>query len=147
MAENWKIVEKWTLWNIACPNYSVTWWIFVLFHSLLWAIIIGGSLLMDLPEILGIKQVYYEILDLSPPHSYKSPSLNRLLSNIRHPSYTGFSLIFWSANLMTLDRLLLSILLTLYMFIAWNPDRKDYYYQQHQFELKKLELRYQLKQK
>ena len=33
------------------------------------------------------------------------------------------------------------------MFVAWSPDRKDYQYQQQQLELKKLELRYDFKQK
>jgi hypothetical protein len=33
------------------------------------------------------------------------------------------------------------------MFVAWSPDRADYHYQRQQFELKKLELSYDLKQK
>lgn len=55
---------------------------------------------MDLPEILGIKQIYYDIQGLGEPFLYKARSLSRLLSNIRHPSYVGFSLIFWITNLM-----------------------------------------------
>lgn len=55
---------------------------------------------MDLPEILGIKQIYYDIQGLNEPYLYKARSLNRLLSNIRHPSFVGFSLIFWITNLM-----------------------------------------------
>lgn len=55
---------------------------------------------MDLPEIFGIKQIYYDIQGLNKPFSYKARSLSRLLSNIRHPSYVGFSLIFWITNLM-----------------------------------------------
>lgn len=47
----------------------------------------------------------------------------------------------------SLDRFILASLLTLYMFVAWNPDRTDYQYQRQQFELKKLELSYDLKQK
>jgi hypothetical protein len=46
-----------------------------------------------------------------------------------------------------LDRFILSLLLTLYMFVAWSPDRADYQYQRQQLELKKLELSYDLKQK
>lgn len=33
------------------------------------------------------------------------------------------------------------------MFIAWAPDRTDFQYQRQQFELKKLELNYDLKEK
>lgn len=47
----------------------------------------------------------------------------------------------------SLDRLILSLLLTLYMYVAWSPDRIDYQYQRQQFQLKKLELSYDLKQK
>lgn len=46
----------------------------------------------------------------------------------------------------SLDRLILALLLTAYMFVAWSPDRKDYEYQKNQLELKKLELRYDFKQ-
>lgn len=46
----------------------------------------------------------------------------------------------------SLDRFILSLLLTIYMFVAWSPDRADYVYQRKQFELKKLELSYDLKQ-
>lgn len=58
--------------------------------------------------------------------------------------YLSSSSIFFS--LQSLDRLILSLLLTAYMFIAWSPDRTDYDYQRQQFELKKLELNYDLKQ-
>jgi hypothetical protein len=44
---------------------------------------------MDLAELLGIKQVYYEINDLAPPLSYKSVPLKRLFSHVRHPSFIG----------------------------------------------------------
>lgn len=49
-------------------------------------------------------------------------------------------------NIFSLDRFILSALLTAYMFVAWSPDRKDYEYQKNQLELKKLELRYDFKQ-
>jgi hypothetical protein len=49
-------------------------------------------------------------------------------------------------SLASLDRFILSLMLTAYMFVAWSPDRKDYEYQRNQLELKKLELRYDFKQ-
>jgi len=147
LVQTWSSVDKWTLWSISAPVYSPVWWVLVVSHTLLWSIIAFGSLLMDLPEILGIKQIYYDVQGLSEPFAYKARSLSRLLTNIRHPSYVGFALIFWITNLMSLDRLILSLLLTLYMYVAWNPDRIDYQYQRQQFQLKKLELSYDLKQK
>lgn len=53
----------------------------------------------------------------------------------------------FSLSYISLDRLIMAVLLTIYMFVAWSPDRKDYHYQQQQLELKKLELRYDFKQK
>jgi hypothetical protein len=97
---NWTVVGKWTVWSFNSPAYSTSWWILVIAHSMLWLIIAIGSLLMDLPELLGVKQIYYDIQGLNEPLFFKARSLNRLLSSIRHPSYVGFSLIFWITNLM-----------------------------------------------
>jgi hypothetical protein len=100
LVQNWSLVGRWTLWSVSAPTYSPVWWILVTSHSILWMIIAFGSLLMDLPELLGVKQIYYDIQGLAEPFLYKARSLSRLLSNIRHPSYVGFSLIFWITNLM-----------------------------------------------
>ena len=98
--QSWTLVDKWVIWNIQAPEYSTIWWILIVTHSILWMIIAFGSLLMDLPEIFGVKQIYYDIQGLKEPFLYKAPRLSHLLSSIRHPSYVGFSLIFWITNLM-----------------------------------------------
>lgn len=100
LVEKWICVNKWTIWSFAIKDYSATWYIYILAHSTLWLIIFGGALLMDVPEILGMKQVYYDIRGLHDPSSYKTIPHNRLLTHIRHPSYIGFSLLFWLTNLM-----------------------------------------------
>lgn len=100
MVERWMAVNKWTIWSFAVKDYSPIWYICILTHSVFWFIIFGGGLLMDVPEILGIKQVYYDVKGLNDPALYKAIPHNRLLSHIRHPSYIGFSLIFWLTNLM-----------------------------------------------
>lgn len=100
LCERWMPVSKWTLWSFAIKDYSPIWYIYVLTHSIFWLIIFGGSLLMDFPEILGLKQVYYDVKGLNDPSLYKAIPHNRLLSHIRHPSYIGFSLLFWITNLM-----------------------------------------------
>lgn len=100
LVEKWIGVNKWTLWSFAIKDYSPVWYIYVLAHSALWLIIFGGSLLMDVPEILGVKQVYYELKGLHDPSFYKAIPHNRLLTHVRHPSYIGFSLLFWTTNLM-----------------------------------------------
>jgi hypothetical protein len=100
LIQSWQIVERWTLWNIVTDSHSTIWWIFVIIHSLLWVVIALGSLLMDLPEIFGIKQIYYDVQGFNDPLMYKARNLSRLLTSIRHPSYIGFFLIFWITNLM-----------------------------------------------
>lgn len=97
---------------------------------------------MDLPELLGIKQIVYHLQGL--PHTceyYKSEQLNTLYNHVRHPSFICLTIILWGANYMTLDRFVLATLWTLYMFLAWNPDYRDYEYQKVQLARKKLELR------
>lgn len=100
MLQNWRTVDSVSLWSISAPVYSTMWWVFVAFHILAWTIIVGGSLLMDLPEILGIKQIYYDVKKLSEPSLYKTRDLNRLLGHIRHPSYIGFTTVLWVTNFM-----------------------------------------------
>lgn len=100
MVERWIAVNKWTLWGFEIKEYSAFWYMYILSHSVFWLIIFGGSLLMDVPEILGIKQIYYDIKGLNHPSLYKAIQHNHLLSNVRHPSYIGFSLLFWITNLM-----------------------------------------------
>ena len=100
MVERWAVVNKWTLWSFEIKEYSPVWYMYILSHSAFWLIIFCGSLLMDVPEILGIKQIYYDIKGLNSPSLYKAIQHNHLLTNVRHPSYIGFSLLFWITNLM-----------------------------------------------
>lgn len=100
LVENWVGVNKWTIWSFAIKDYSPIWYVYVLAHSTLWLIIFGGTLLMDVPEVLGVKQVYYDIKGLYDPSYYKAIPHNRLLTHVRHPSFIGFSLLFWITNLM-----------------------------------------------
>lgn len=72
--------------------------------------------------------------------SYKSPEFRRLLGHVRHPSFVGLTIILWVTNIMTLDRLILAIIWTLYMYIAWNTDDNDVVYHKSQFLRKKAEL-------
>lgn len=74
---------------------------------------------------------------------YKSKQLRTLYSHIRHPSFVGLSVVLWAINIMSLDRLLLAVLWTLYMYIAWNTDHKDIMYHKCQLGRKRTELSYQ----
>lgn len=88
------------LWNIDVESSKTLWWIFVTIHAVAWAIIYGGSIIMDLPELLGVKQVYYDINRLLPPMALKSRDLVRLYGHVRHPSFVGLTIILWATNLL-----------------------------------------------
>jgi len=139
LLKNWNQVPV-SIWevNLASP---ISYWIFTTLHSLCWIIIYGGSLLMDLPELLGLKQIFYSIQGLHQPSYYKSRELNNLYSRLRHPSFICLTTVLWCTNFMSLDRLILAALWTTYMFVAWNPDYVDLEYQRLQLVQKRTELR------
>ncbi|XP_044732658.1 nurim homolog [Chrysoperla carnea] len=139
LIDNWKFIYLYPLWSINATD-GVLWWVFSFTHLIAWSFIYGGAILMDIPELIGIKQVYYNVMDWMDPLSYKSKSLQKLYRNMRHPSFIGFLLIFWICPLMTLDRVLLSSLLSIYMYSSWKTSPSDYEYQQDQFIRKKYSL-------
>uniref|UniRef100_A0A1L8D9D6 Nuclear envelope membrane protein n=2 Tax=Nyssomyia neivai TaxID=330878 RepID=A0A1L8D9D6_9DIPT len=128
------------IWRLDVAAQDRLWWLFVLIHAFAWIIIFGGSLIMDLIEIMGAKQVYHEAYNLAPPLLYKAIELRRLYSHVRHPSFICFTIILWTVNILTLDRFVLNTLLTLYMYLAWNPDAQDLQYHRSQLSRKKYEL-------
>ncbi|XP_055382655.1 nurim homolog [Condylostylus longicornis] len=141
LIENWLSAPTIVLWQINVADNPSLWWMFVLVHVFAWIVIYGGSLIMDLPEIMGLKHVYYDIKDYAPPMAYKSFELRHLYGHIRHPSFIGFLIVLWFTNLMTVDRLLLSIMLSLYMYVAWSTDHNDVIYQKCQLQRKREELK------
>lgn len=126
------------LWQFDVDESSVLWWTFVITHVLCWAIIYGGSIIMDLPELLGVKQAYNSLNDCLDPIAYKAVQLRNLYSHVRHPSFLGLTIILFATNVMSIDRLILAVLLTTYMYVAWNTDKNDVEYQQKQLQRKKL---------
>lgn len=141
LIQHWHRETSVTLWNVDVEKSNVLWWSFVIFHIFGWTVIYGGSLLMDFCEIIGAKQVYYYLNQLNSPASYKSKELQRVLSHVRHPSFTGLNIILWVTNCMSLDRFLLAVMWTLYMYVAWNTEPRDVQYQKNQLMKKKYELK------
>lgn len=113
--------------------------IFSWVHCLSWGLIYCSALLLDLPELLGLRQIA-ERCQLSQVVE-NDPSLSRLYSHMRHPSFSAFALILVVRPTMTLDRALLATVLISYMYLAWNPDLEDLKYQKAQWRRKKVILR------
>ncbi|TMS17904.1 Nurim [Larimichthys crocea] len=74
------------LWSVRNAPWSI-WFPLLCFslHFLCWTIICSILLIFDYPELMGVKQVYYECLGLGDPLSHKSPCAQRFLSHFRHP--------------------------------------------------------------
>ncbi|XP_055625102.1 nurim homolog [Toxorhynchites rutilus septentrionalis] len=140
LLKNWKSMQSYQLWYIEVQQSSTLWWTFVSLHIISWVIIYGGSLLMDLPEFIGLKQIYYDINDLAPPMSYKSQELRNFYGRMRHPSFVGLSVVLWITNSMSADRLLLAVIWTTYMYLSWNTNKTDLEYQKYQLSRKRVEL-------
>ncbi|KAH8405301.1 hypothetical protein KR222_003162 [Zaprionus bogoriensis] len=140
LLQNWLPAQSIVLWQIDVAESSVLWWSFVLIHGLCWTIIYGGCIIMDFLELLGVKQAYYSLNNYSDPMVYKAVQLRNLYAHVRHPSFLGLTIILFATNVMSIDRLLLAVLFSLYMYVAWSTDKNDVDYQQKQLQRKKLKL-------
>ncbi|XP_046435610.1 nurim homolog [Neodiprion fabricii] len=136
LMSNWRPVSWATIWSINTFHSTSLWLIFTSIHVMAWLIIYGGCVVMDISELMGLKQVYYKISGRQKPLIMKSEQLQRLYSHMRHPSFTGFLIIFWIHPFMSVDRCLLAGLLTAYMILMWTVDQKDYEYHKSVMQMK-----------
>ncbi|XP_074543180.1 nurim [Halichoeres trimaculatus] len=117
------------LWSVRHAPWSV-WFPLLCFtlHFLCWTIICSILMIFDYPELLGIKQVYYECLGLGDPVCHKPPRAQRLLSHLRHPVCLELGVVLWLLPCLSLDRLLLAGTLSTYLALAHSLDKQDLAY-------------------
>ncbi|KAI3358097.1 hypothetical protein L3Q82_003105 [Scortum barcoo] len=117
------------LWSVRHAPWSI-WFPLLCFtlHFLCWAIICSILMIFDYPELMGIKQVYYECLGLGDPLSHKSPGAQRFLSHLRHPVCLELGVVLWLLPALSLDRLLLAGTLSTYLALAQSLDKQDLAY-------------------
>lgn len=142
MIKFWIPVSSILLWNINTAQNSKLSFVITAFQIMGWIIVYSGCLMMDIGELVGIKQIIYKIKNYPSPMSTKSRELKRYYTHMRHPSFIGFSLILWIHPFMSLDRLLLALLLTVFMTMMWNIDQQDYHYHLESSERKKRNLHF-----
>ncbi|XP_051949452.1 nurim [Xyrauchen texanus] len=125
------------LWSVQNAPWDI-WFPLICFivHFLCWAIICSILLIFDYPELLGIKQVYYDILGLGDPLSLKSPRAQRLFSHLRHPVCVELLMVLWVLPTFPLDRLLLAVYLSVYLVLAHSLDTQDCVYLNRQLQTK-----------
>lgn len=114
------------LWSVRNAPWN-TWFPLLCFtlHFLCWSIICSILLIFDYPELLGIKQVYYECLGLGDPLALKSPRAQRLFAHPRHPVCVELAVVLWLLPALPLDRLLLAGSLSAYLALAHSLDTQD----------------------
>ncbi|XP_077404920.1 nurim [Vanacampus margaritifer] len=114
------------LWSVRQAPWSV-WFPLLCFsvHFICWAIICTILMIFDYPELLGIKQVYYQCLGMGEPLSYKTSQVQRFLSHFRHPVCLELGVVLWLLPALSLDRLLLALTMSVYLALAHSLDKQD----------------------
>lgn len=57
LVNKWQHVPSVTLWHFDTESSPTFYWLYYAVHAIAWIIIYGGSIVMDLPELTGVKQV------------------------------------------------------------------------------------------
>ncbi|CAH1257134.1 NRM [Branchiostoma lanceolatum] len=126
---NWQTVgESDPFWDFPVNTSRFLWLVFTLVHIFGWVSISGSAVILDYPEMMGVKQAYYYALGLDDPLSIKSESVRQFYSNNRLPIFTGVMMVLWLIPCMTLDRLVLAAFWTLYLLLWQSLSVTDYVY-------------------
>ncbi|XP_061521067.1 nurim [Phycodurus eques] len=114
------------LWSVRQTPWSV-WFPLLCFtvHVFCWAIVCTILMIFDYPELLGIKQVYYQCSGMGDPLSHKSSQARRFLSHFRHPVCLELVVVLWLLPALSLDRLLLALTMSVYLALAHSLDKQD----------------------
>jgi protein-S-isoprenylcysteine O-methyltransferase Ste14 len=88
-----------------------------------WALLFASSFAINHFDRFGLRQTwcYARGVDYEPPVS-KQAILHRV---VRHPSYVGWAIVFWSTPTMTIAHLFFAVVTTLYILIAIQLEEHD----------------------
>jgi protein-S-isoprenylcysteine O-methyltransferase Ste14 len=88
-----------------------------------WALVVASSFVINHFELFGLQQVYYYFVGKPEP----SPNFtDRFLYKIvRHPLQLGVLIGIWFTATMTMSHLMLSVAMTLYIFVGLYLEEKD----------------------
>ncbi len=88
-----------------------------------WALLLWSSLLLDPWDLLGLRQVSDWLRGRrAAPVPFRRPWLYR---QVRHPTYLGFLIAFWSTPRMTAGHLLFAAGMTAYLLAAIHFEERD----------------------
>lgn len=109
-----------TIWSV--ENGLITGTLWALF-ALGWTILLVSTFLINHFDLFGLRQVWLYLLN--KPYTNLKFSTPLFYKWVRHPLYFGFILAFWSAPEMSVARLFLSVVFTLYILKAIRWEEND----------------------
>ena len=147
LALQW-IMSRWdtlpgpAVWFIDTSERPLLWAFFFVLHVVCWVTVYGAALIMDFPELMGIKQVYYLCnLDADHPMLHKARTAQKFYKHMRHSGVLCIMIILWVHPIMTVARLFLGLVWSLYLIFGHRVNDQDYIYLKEQMRKKSASLR------
>ncbi|XP_060082897.1 nurim-like [Ylistrum balloti] len=135
--ENWKTVSGWDIWFWDLHDSPVTSLFFSLVHTVAWCFLALEHALIDPFYLIGVKQVYYRLWGDMSPWQYMSRRLQSFITHMPHPGVLCFLILLWVYPHMSLDRWLVSTLLTWYTCLGLGQvTNKDFVYIEEQTKVR-----------
>ena len=153
MVQHWRPILPSYFWNT--DDLSSPWVVhllpgsFWLAHLYSWLVILVSFVVMDLPDLMGIRPIYHRVFleeeedgNRQNRHQlcdfqYLSPEHSGLRLRFRHGSFLAFSAILLLRRRMGADRVILAAGLAAYMYARFRPTAKDWQYQVRMWQNKK----------
>lgn len=142
LMSNWVLVyrDNYVIWNFSDSKGLVI--ISQIFHICGWFSIFSTVYILDFFEFVGLKQVQYYMNNLGCPLTAKTAEAQSFFNNLRHPTATGFLIVFWCAPCMTIDRLFLASIFSIYLFKRSKINRSNYEYISQMYNRKNFSLKH-----
>jgi len=81
-----------------------------------WSLVVLSTFQIDHFELFGLRQTWQALRDQPQPQvEFRRPVLYRI---VRHPMMAGFLLAFWATPTMTVDRLVFTLGMTIYILVG-----------------------------
>lgn len=118
---------RWVLWEITSERVK---WVLSISQWGAWIAILAESFNMDHLELLGLKQIWWSIKGIwdyekSNPMIEKTLPTQSLYRHLRHPVVTWLMIVLWCVDFMTIDRFIISLVFTLYLFVKSSVTEQD----------------------
>jgi hypothetical protein len=130
-----------TIWclDTSSPAHTSWWWFFSTVHAVAWLVLLGNLLVVDIAELLGVKDCVYRVAGEPDPLLRKSRDLRRFYSHMRHPGFLHGVVLLFCHPVMTYDRFVLGVALVSYFLARTRLDEDDIEYSEAMLNTKKEE--------